>query len=133
MRTFDGLLENVLCFRTGVVDAREGWGRGINGKIFVWTDFESESGLGSGDMSIEGKLVRESLGEGVIDMEDWKEIISFGVFFEGIFTRRKFNNLLKFLLFFAGLMFILIILVQVGQMRSRQQVSRYFHTCAGWR
>ena len=101
MRTFDGLLENVLCFRTGVVDAREGWG--INGKIFVWTDFESESGLGSGDMSIEGKLVRESLGEGVIDMEDWKDIISFGVFFEGIFTRRKFNNLLRFRFFWQDL------------------------------
>ena len=115
-RTLDRLLEHVLCF---VEDEREVWG--INGKIFVWTDFESESGLGSGDMSIEGRLIIESLGEGFKDIDDWKDIISLGVLFAGIFTRRKFNNLLKFLFFLAGLLLNLVILV--GQMRSRRSLA----------
>ena len=100
-------------------DEREVWG--INGKIFVWTDFESESGLGSGDMSIEGRLIIESLGDGFKDIDDWKDIISLGVLFAGIFTRRKFNNLLKFLFFLAGLLLNLVILV--GQMRSRHSLA----------
>ena len=87
-------------------DEREVWG--INGKIFVWTDFESESGLGSGDMSIEGRLIIESLGEGFKDIDDWKDIISLGVLFAGIFTRRNI---------------MLNLIISVGQMRSRRSLA----------
>ena len=106
---------------------------GIFGKKFVRTGFERESGLGSGDTSIEGRLVMESLGEGITDIDDWKDISSLEVFIGGIFAWRKFNNLLMFLCFLAGLLFFLVILVQVGNKRSSQQLSRYFLTCAGWR
>ena len=42
--------------------------------------FERESGLGSGDTSIEGRLVMESLGEGLNDIDDCKDIAGFVVF-----------------------------------------------------
>ena len=109
VRSLGGLLGNVLCFGT-VVDGRDIWG--ISVKILVRTGLERESFLGSGEMSIEGRLVIESLGEGINDIDDWKDIVSLGVFIGGIFAWRKFNNLLKFLFFLAGLLFFLVIFVR---------------------
>ena len=63
-------------------------------------------------MSIEGRLVIESSSEGINDIDDWKDIDRFRVFFGGIFVFKKFNNLLRFLFFLAGLLYFLFIFGQ---------------------
>ena len=51
---------------------------GINGKIIVWNCSESKNRCG--DMSIEGRLVMESLVEGVNEIDNYNDTIWFIVF-----------------------------------------------------